>query len=256
MGIVEKYLRGRVELSKVINVDPTLNDQALNAAIAFNKYGAYCVPVSAQHRVLARKILRGEIFEPDTIEFMRTHAKDGDIIHAGSFFGDFFPGLSTAMAPGSFIWSFEPNRESFRCAQMTILLNNISNIKLFPCGLGEKDDRAHLKTNNHKGVALGGASTISSSKEKKGVWTEIAIEAIDEMVPETRHISILQLDVEGYEEQALKGALATIKRCKPILILEDDHKITRSEWFKSTILPLGYQVSEKLHYNRIVLPIS
>ena len=255
MGIVEKYLRGRVALSETNQVDLSLNDQCLNTVIAYNKYGAYCVPVSTQNGVLARKILRGEVFEPDTIEFMRSNVKEGDIIHSGACFGDFFPGLSTALQPDSRIWTFEPSRESFRCAEITLLLNNITNVNLFPTGLGEKSAQEYLNTQNKKGVSLGGSSSIGE-KSEIGQWDEIEIVAIDEVIPANRNISILQLDIEGYEEQALKGALKTIKRCRPILILEDDQKITQSDWFKSNVLSLDYQIDKKLHYNRIIMPKS
>jgi hypothetical protein len=43
---------------------------------------------------------------------------------------------------------------------------------------------------------------------------------IDESLPATADIGILQLDVEGYEEFALRGGIGTIRRCLPIIILE------------------------------------
>jgi len=77
---------------------------------------------------------------------------------------------------------------------------------------------------------------LIGEKSEKGQWDDIEIVAIDEVIPADHNISILQLDIEGYEEQALKGCLKTIKRNRPILILEDDQKITKSEWFKLNVL--------------------
>ena len=51
------------------------------------------------------------------------------------------------------------------------------------------------------------------------------------------------------------GALETIKRCRPILILEDDHGFTKGQWFKDTILSENYKLDKKLHYNQVILPI-
>ena len=55
-----------------------------------------------------------------------------------------------------------------------------------------------------------------------------------------RNVSIIQLDVEGFEQPALKGAMTTIARCRPILILETlaDHT-----WFTERILCLGYRAN-------------
>lgn len=254
MGIYEKYFRKKVFVSEPQRVDDNLNRDYLKAVIAYNKYGAYCIPISAQFSTLGQKILRGDIFEPDTIDFMRSNAKDGDIIHAGSFFGDFLPGLSKALNSDAIIWSFEPNRENFRCAEVTILINDLKNVKLFPSGLGETQSMAFLKTVNRKGLALGGSSTIVDLQPNEEEIEEISIVAVDEIIPKNRNISIIQLDVEGYEENALKGAIETIKRCRPILILEDDQSITKSNWFINNILSLDYEVSGKLHYNKVVLP--
>ena len=77
---------------------------------------------------------------------------------------------------------------------------------------------------------------LIGEKSEKGQWDDIEIVAIDEVIPADRNISILQLDIEGYEEQVLKGCLKNIKKNRPILILEDDQKITKSEWFKLNVL--------------------
>ena len=45
----------------------------------------------------------------------------------------------------------------------------------------------------------------------EGEATKIELVTINSFVPEEGHISIFQLDVEGYEEQALKGALKSIQ---------------------------------------------
>ena len=70
-----------------------------------NDFGSYCVPKSSQHRPAPQKVLRGQVWENDTIEFMRNHAYNRDIIHAGMFFGDFLPGLASALAPGRMIYN-------------------------------------------------------------------------------------------------------------------------------------------------------
>jgi hypothetical protein len=60
---------------------------------------------------------------------------------------------------------------------------------------------------------------------------------LDDVLPQGADISVLQLDVEGYEGPALKGALATITRCRPTLILET---VPRA-FMDSHLSPLGYR---------------
>lgn len=85
--------------------------------ISHNEYGKYCVPKSSSIRPAARKILSGEVYEPETIEFMRVNCGDGDVVHAGAYFGDFLPALSAGMSAGGKVWAFEPNFENYYCAR-------------------------------------------------------------------------------------------------------------------------------------------
>jgi hypothetical protein len=66
-------------------------------------------------------------------------------------------------------------------------------------------------------------------------------------------VSILQLDVEGHEKEALAGALKTIRRCLPIIILETlpESILLRSAWFAENVLGLGYRPFGTVHGNVI-----
>lgn len=254
MGLFDKLFGKKVEANTNFSLVEKTKEEVLNVSIAYNKYGGYCTPLSTQHRTLNQKILKGDIFEPDTIEFMISNANEGDIIHAGTFFGDFLPAISKSLNLNSKIWAFEPNPESYRCTQITIIINAIDNVELLQAGLGETTSTTKILIKDKKGVSLGGSSTIVEKPDKNGILEEIKIVAIDNVIPIERKISILQLDIEGYEQQALMGALQTIKRCRPILILEDDTNFTKSNWFKEHILSLGYKITGKLHYNTVVSP--
>jgi len=254
MGLINKLFGRKVEANTNFSMVSNSKESVLNVSIAYNKYGAYCTPISTQHRTLNQKILKGDVFEPDTIEFMISNVKEGDIVHAGTFFGDFLPGISKGMGEFSKIWAFEPNPESYRCTQITIILNKIDNVELLQTGLGEKTSSTKILTKDKEGISLGGSSTIIDKYDGKGKVEEIKIVAIDDVVPKDRNISILQLDIEGYEKQALMGALETIKRCRPILILEDDTNFTKSSWFNDHILALDYHITQKLHYNMVIRP--
>lgn len=242
---------------RTFNQEVFPNINALKCEIAYNRFGAYCVPLSSKHRPAAQRVLRNAIYEEDTIEYMRNNNKGGDIVHAGTYFGDFLPGLSSGCSEGQKIWAFEPNPESFHCAQVTLLLNRITNVNLRNAGLGkESNTNMTFQTHDKDGTPLGGSSFFTENMTGTEDGEEIGIVAIDDIVPEDRHISILQLDVEGFEEVALKGAMKTITRCKPILILEiiPDSTLLTDIFFQESIIGLGYREQGQVHGNVIYHP--
>lgn len=232
---------------------------ALKCRIWYNQYGGYCLPESSLHRTAPRKILRGNVYEPATIEFMRAHCAGGDIVHAGTYFGDFLPGLSQACDTGCTIWAFEPNPENYRCAQITALINGLDNVQLQNAGLGDAPDVLHMRTRDAQGVSLGGKSHIIGQGEfDPRTDQEVRIVTIDSIVGRERPVSIIQLDVEDHEKAALTGALDTIRRCLPIIILEvrKGSDLLQSPWFSDTILSLGYRQTTTLHGNTVFEQVS
>lgn len=221
----------------------------LQCCIAYNAYGGYCVPLSSRHRPAAQKVLSGKVYEPATIEYISKHSADGDIVHAGTYFGDFLPGLSRTCSEGARIWAFEPNPESYRCACVTILVNSLDNIEITNAGLGATDRRLLLEVADESGRALGGGSRITEgqSRAKKNT-VEVDVVTLDDVVPKGRTIDILHLDVEGFEQPALDGGIETIMRCRPILILESTPS---KEWVSANILSLGYREVDRVHANTV-----
>lgn len=225
-------------------------ESVLQCCISYNKYGGYCVPLSSIHRPATQKILSGEVWEPETLQFMSRHCGTGDLIHAGTYFGDFIPALSRACAPNAKVWAFEPNPENYRCALITTTLNNLHNVEITNAGLGSQEGSMPMLVADQTGRALGGASQlIESDSYVEEQIVRVKILKIDDVIPADRNISIIQLDVEGFEQPALAGAIATIKRCKPVLILEN---LPNEDWLSANILQLGYKVMGKVHANTIL----
>jgi FkbM family methyltransferase len=250
---IKKEILQTAHVKKPMYNASLLKDESiLDGTIAYNKYGGYCTPFSAQQESVVQEILKGNVYEPETIQYIIDNCGIGDVIQAGAYFGDFLPGIAKHISKNSQVWTFEPSSEYYRCAKITILINNLNNVNLFEVGLGEEKSQVQLQIETEDGRRLGGASRIIDSK--KGKFVDITIETLDSMIPEDRNISIIQLDLEGFEIPALKGAINIIKRCKPILILEilSHNDILANDWFKENILSLGYEITGKVHNNTIV----
>lgn len=108
-----------------------------NTIIAKNKYGKYCVP-NIRGRNAVDTIRQGYVYEEGTINLIINNCFDGDVIHAGTFFGDFLPAISKNLNKDNKIWAFEPNYNNYLCAKETCVINNLTNINLYNYGLSDE----------------------------------------------------------------------------------------------------------------------
>jgi FkbM family methyltransferase len=222
----------------------------LDCSVATNEHGIYCVPRSSRRRPAAQAVLQARVYEPDTIDFVRGVDRDSDIVHAGTFFGDFLPALARSRGDGAIVWAFEPNRESYRCAQVTTLLNDLRNVVLTHAALGAEGGTAVIVTSNRAGVPLGGGSHVVEDAYSLGDGAsheQVRLASIDETVVGDR--LVIQLDVEGHEQPALVGAMRTIERCRPVIVLE---AMPESGWVAEHLEPLGYEAGGLVGGNRVL----
>lgn len=249
MRVLYRSLTGRTRSRPANASDPSV----LHCRTAYNKYGGYCVPVSALHRPASRAILAGGVWEPQTIDFLTSRGNDSDLIHAGTFFGDFLPALARSRRGGAKVWAFEPNRESYRCASVTVAISGLENVVLTNAALGERREMATLQTSTPDGTSLGGGSRILGAEETAlGADTvRVQVETIDATVPDDRTVSLIQLDVEGFETQALTGAISTIRRCLPVIVVET---LPDEGWLAENLRPLGYRTGPAVEGNTVLLP--
>jgi FkbM family methyltransferase len=173
----------------------------------------FFVPKYAVHRPASQEILAGRLFEPKTHSMVRTllQSRGGNIVHAGTFFGDMLPTFSRA-CPGT-VYAFEPVLENYVLAKLSVEENALNNVILLNAGLGSKVAVARIDTNEN-GLHRGGSSHIADHGHLTALLT------IDSF--EIDNLSIIHLDVEGHELEALHGATNTIERNLPIILIEDN----------------------------------
>lgn len=221
--------------------------------IAHNRDGFFCVPLSSAHRPAAQAVLAGDVYEPDTLGFMVDRCGYRDVVLAGAYFGDFVPAISRSIAPSAMVWAFEPNPENFTCASITLRLNGIQNVSLSPYGLWRHAGALQMCEVDANGRALGGASFLFPDQQAPPHSAGLArsqakVVSLDEHLDPRREIGIIQFDLEGCEQSALSGAMATIQRCRPVIILET---VPDAAWVAEHLVPLGYRELTRTHLNTV-----
>lgn len=87
----------------------------------------------------------------------------------------------------------------------------------------------HRAVSDYNGIAtfnyveeVAGCSFISTTGEVLGIQETVSVTTIDDLVNELKvdQIDFIKMDVEGGERKALIGAMKTIERFRPILLIE------------------------------------
>lgn len=161
---------------------------------------------------------------------------EGDIlVEAGANIGAHSVALAKLIGATGALHAFEPQRLVFQLLCANVALNELTNVVACHAGLGREPGMAKLpafaptQDYNFGGVALLGHST----------GEPVAIRTIDDL--NLKACRLIKADVEGMEQAVLLGAEATIRRCRPILYLENDRRET-SEALLRLVMGWDYRV--------------
>ncbi len=137
-----------------------------------------------------------------------------DIIDVGGFIGD--SALVFSDYTDQKIYSFEPSKENFSLMKKTIELNGLNNVIPVNLALGREVDSVLYINGNDSSVRT---STIVSENS-------IHSTTLDNFVVQNNiKVGLIKVDIEGFEQEFLKGAEQTINTQKPVLLLSIYHNL-------------------------------
>lgn len=182
--------------------------------VEFESGEIFFVPKYASNRPASKRVLNKTFYEPETHKLIPKllAERPGDMVHAGTFFGDMLPTFSRASEHT--IYAFEPVLENYLLAKLCVEANDIENVFLLNAALGASIGIAKMDTGGASEVHRGGASQVGDIGQCTAMLT------IDNFG--LSNTSIIQLDVEGFELNALRGAAQTIERNSPVIMIEDN----------------------------------
>ena len=154
----------------------------------------------------------GDFYENDVLEQISKNIAPGfTILDIGANIGNHTLYFSKILQAKQ-IYSFEPIKETFKKLDYNVKLNACSNVVLYNFALGSSNSWG-----SSDNVSMGnfGAQKIKYSSEKK----EFEIKTIDDLAID-KSIDFIKIDVEGFEEEVIKGGLKTIAKNKPLIFIE------------------------------------
>jgi FkbM family methyltransferase len=118
------------------------------------------------------------------------------------------------------VLGFEPVGQLWQEAQDKIASNKINNVRIVNCALGVNDEQLPLYL--PEGTNLGNASLLQGFVETNSpdpIFVDVR-RGDDIFRAEERRFNIVKVDVEGFELSVCEGLQETLRRDRPVLLLE------------------------------------
>ncbi|MFQ5734349.1 MAG: FkbM family methyltransferase [Planctomycetaceae bacterium] len=177
----------------------------------------------------------GEYSAVETTAFDQVVGENQIVVDAGANIGVHTLFLARKVGPAGRVLAFEPQRLMFQTLCGNLALNSITNTYCWNMALGETPGETVVPCldptvpHNFGGVSL----------DAGGEGEPVAVTTIDNF--HLPRCDFIKIDVEGMEEQVLRGAEQTIRRFKPILYLECD-RVEKEASLIRCLDAFGYQM--------------
>src|SRR5579872_247824 len=171
--------------------------------------------------------------------FLKRLVRPGDcVIEVGSNIGAHTVGLAKAAGPSGRVYAFEPQRPCYALLNAQIALNELTNVFSFCQGVGKARSQMWLPPVNYNARGNFGGVSLLNEPGQGSEPTEVI--TLDEQLGQAP-CTLLKIDVEGMEEDVVRGALDLIRKRHPLLYLEND-RVEKSRSLVALLLELGYRL--------------
>lgn len=146
------------------------------------------------------------------------------------------------------VHAVEPADDAFNCLESNVascrnvvLRHAAAGIAAGTCTVA--DDPARSGNTGARFITFGGTCPVIAVDD-------LQLEACD----------LLKVDVEGYEDQVLRGAEATIAKHRPVIVMETDKRFAWSRYrvadkaAEQRLLSLGYRVAVHMRPDKVFVP--
>ena len=167
------------------------------------------------NQVIDSSLYYSGTFEEPEEKIIESVLKPGmTALDIGANFGYHTFRMAHLVSPGGTIYAFEPTSWAFEKLIMNAEINaSLNNIQFFKIGLGDT---------NIDNTNISFQSSYRLDAQRSDSIERISIAKLDSVVEthEIRQIDFVKMDVDGYEFKVISGALQSLKRFQPSVLLE------------------------------------
>jgi FkbM family methyltransferase len=252
----------------VIDVAPLLLDDAAETLAYLNDfplatYQPYEVPdvgrflIDNKEDMIKQVVVAGDAWERHSLELLEEHVEPGSVVvEVGAHIGTHTVPIARLVGPWGRVYSFEPQRKIYRELHHNLALNGVTNVVALRYAAGSGDTRIiemnPATSGNEGGTGVGAGGDRAELRTVDSFRFE--------------RVSVLKIDVEHYENEVLAGAVDTIRRNRPVIVIEimggEDYETASPEVMEQiqatwkTLEALDYTVRPVFKHDYVALPNS
>ena len=209
-------------LPKLINVS---KNSLFRKDEIYNVYNGLKMKINPSVNFHCQNVINYGGFE--TVKIFEKYLKKGDTyVDIGTNLGYMSLNAEKIVGKEGIVISFEPDSTILPLLKENKLLNN-SDIRIIEMAASEKAGIEIFNIATESGLSRLANEQVNLFGLELLQQKEIKANSVDnilrELIPDNP-INLIKIDVEGHELKVLKGAEATLKNNKPVLILEINHE--------------------------------
>jgi len=167
-------------------------------------------------------ITYGEFSEFEAVFLRQLLGGSGTMVEVGANIGAHTIPLAKLLASrGRELVAFEPQPVIFQTLCANLALNGITNVRAWPFACGAAAGTLHFRAPDYH--AEGNFGGVEFQADATATGSAVPCVRLDDTLGDAV-ISVMKIDVEGFERRVLQGAEQILRRSRPTLYVENDRR--------------------------------
>ncbi len=172
-------------------------------------------------RYLDRELAAGRLWEPEATRLLASHVRPGmTVLDVGANFGYYTALFSRWVGASGRVFAFEPVAEYRARLERHVLVNGLANVTILPFGLSDAATEREFYVGECSAtmhwIVAGKPRAVERARlERLDDWWAHRVAA-----GQPDRLDLIKADLDGDEGRFLAGARSTLRRLRPLLLLE------------------------------------